>query len=1006
MQTNASDSPAASPAGRTEGAPRRRLHALHVHISVLFTLLIVASSTIIGWYNYHQTSSIFLSASDDVFERIGRETLLEIERIYAPIGLLTDLLATHPITAAASLDARLSGLPSLQEGLAHIPALSAFYVGYDDGDFFLVRPLPPAGKLRDDLGAPPGAAFLVQSLERDKELITAAKYVYLDQTLKPTQTSERRDYKFDPRTRAWFSLASAAERQIKTPPYVFYTTGEPGITVARKSVRGGAVVGADVTLAQLSSTLRRQAITPSAELVLFDGAGRALAYNKTDRPLWKRNADATLELATLADLGGTVAAGLQSVHGRGAHGTSFDFSADRRDWIGRISKVNAGEPDIFLGVLVPRDELLSEAARIRAESMVITLGILLLTIPIAWALSLVVSRPLRRLSAQAAAIQKFNFEKGDEIDSFVLEINDLARATDVMRTTIRKFLEISTALAGEKDLDRLLDRMAAESLAIARADAAVVYLVDDDGARLVPSHGSLRETQRMPAQSMPPPLDLERDRANLIVVAAREGDSRVAVLGPAAMDPTAHYLEHAFAGLGVERLVLAAIPLHNRQGEVVGVLAFGRRRRDSGRAAPFPAELVSFMEALSGTIAISIEARRLLKAQKDLLASLIQLVASAIDAKSRYTGGHCQRVPEIAKMLAQAACDATEGPYRDFTLGDEDWEAVHIASWLHDCGKVTTPEYVVDKATKLETIYDRIHEIRTRFEVLKRDAEIEHWQAVAAGADAGESRKTLAAKLAELDADFAFVADCNVGGEFMAPAKLERLERIAARTWLRTLDDRIGISHDERNRSERIPAPPLPVRERVLADKDEHIVERGPLDDMPPDNAWGFKLDVPRYKYNKGELHNLRIGRGTLTQEERFIINDHVVQTIIMLGRLPFPKHLKQVPEIAGGHHEKVDGTGYPKRLRHAEMSPVARMLAIADIFEALTAVDRPYKQGKTLSESIGIMGGMVRAGHIDAQLFELFLSSGVYLQYGRRYLRPEQVDDVDIGPYLATATP
>jgi hypothetical protein len=353
-------------------------------------------------------------------------------------------------------------------------------------------------------------------------------------------------------------------------------------------------------------------------------------------------------------------------------------------------------------------------------------------------------------------------------------------------------------------------------------------------------------------------------------------------------------------------------------------------------------------------------------------------------------------------MLARAACEARDGPFRDFDLSEEDWEALQIASWLHDCGKVTTPEYVVDKATKLETIYDRIHEVRMRFEVLKRDAEIDFWKQVAAGGDRDRLRAGLDRQLATLDAEFAFVASCNEGGEFMDPAKVERLKSIAARTWLRTLDDRIGISHEERTRKHRAGARTLPAAERLLDDKPEHVIERAAADRMPEDNPWGFRLKVPELKYNRGELANLAIGRGTLTEEERYVINHHIVQTIVMLSELPFPKHLKQVPEIAGGHHEKMDGTGYPKRLARDEMSLAARMMAIADIFEALTAADRPYKQGKTLSEALKIMSFMKRDQHVDPDLFDLFLTSGVYRRYAERFLRPEQIDAVDVAQYVS----
>lgn len=378
----------------------------------------------------------------------------------------------------------------------------------------------------------------------------------------------------------------------------------------------------------------------------------------------------------------------------------------------------------------------------------------------------------------------------------------------------------------------------------------------------------------------------------------------------------------------------------------------------------------------------------------------IKLIAGAIDSKSPYTGGHCARVPEITKLIAQAACNSTTGPYKEFELDADQWESLHIASWLHDCGKVTTPEYVVDKSTKLETIYDRIHEIRMRVEVLKRDAEIDYWQQISKGADPDSLRINLESKLQQLDDDFAFIAECNEGGEFMAPEKIQHLTEIAEYTWERTLDDRLGVSWEESQRQQKTAAKTLPVQEKLLADKAEHIIEREAGDKIPQDNPWGFKLDVPEYKYNRGELYNLSIEKGTLTKEERFKINDHIVQTIIMLENLPYPKHLADVPLVAGSHHEKMDGTGYPKRLTAADMPVTARIMAIADIFEALTASDRPYKKSKPLSAALRIMSHMAKDQHIDPELFHLFLSSGCYLEYAQKFLDPEQIDNVDISEF------
>nr|MBC8158239.1 hypothetical protein [Alphaproteobacteria bacterium] len=249
----------------------------------------------------------------------------------------------------------------------------------------------------------------------------------------------------------------------------------------------------------------------------------------------------------------------------------------------------------------------------------------------------------------------------------------------------------------------------------------------------------------------------------------------------------------------------------------------------------------------------------------------------------------------------------------------------------------------------------------------------------------------------------AFMAECNVGGEFIAPEKIERLNAIEAIEWTRKLDDRVGLSQEEMKRIQVAAAPELPVREPLLADRPEHIFERNSKDFISEDNPHGFKLDTPENLYNLGEVYNLGVARGTLTAEERYKINDHMVQTISMLGQLPFPKHLRRVPEYAGGHHETMIGTGYPKRLTREDMSIPARCMAVADIFEALTASDRPYKKAKTLSESLRIMSFMRNDQHIDHEVFELFLRSGAYLDYAQRYLSPEQIDEVDIE---ALATP
>ena len=286
--------------------------------------------------------------------------------------------------------------------------------------------------------------------------------------------------------------------------------------------------------------------------------------------------------------------------------------------------------------------------------------------------------------------------------------------------------------------------------------------------------------------------------------------------------------------------------------------------------------------------------------------------------------------------------------------------------------------------------------------MVKREFEIGVLRARLVGQDLSALDHEIAVFNAEIDADYKFVSDCNIGDEFMATDRVERLKRIAQRQWVRTLDNRLGLSHEELLRADREPSPPLPVVEQVIDDKPEHIVRRDALDDIAKNNAWNFKLEVPEHRYNFGEIHNLSISRGTLTGEERYKINDHIVQTIIMLESLPFPRHLNAVPEIAGGHHERMDGTGYPRRLMAGEMSVLSRIMAVADVFEALTASDRPYKKAKSLSEALRILGSFKKNRHLDPDLVDLFLRSGIWMEYARRFLDAQQIDDADIEAVLA----
>ena len=387
--------------------------------------------------------------------------------------------------------------------------------------------------------------------------------------------------------------------------------------------------------------------------------------------------------------------------------------------------------------------------------------------------------------------------------------------------------------------------------------------------------------------------------------------------------------------------------------------------------------------------------------QAELLDAFVELIAQAIDDKSPYTAGHCNRVPELGLMMADVASASELPHFQSFRLDTEDKQReFRLAAWLHDCGKIITPEHIVDKGSKLECIYNRIHEVRMRFEVLWRDAEIRYLKAMAdSPEDELAHKKSLTEQQQKLQKDFEFIAACNQGGEFMAEEKLAQLEEIAKQTWLRNFDDKIGLSPQEELQVSK-DKPNLPVVETLLMDKSDHIIARERAIEYP--EHFGIKVEVPTNKANLGELYNLRIGRGTLTPEDRFIINEHIIGTIKMLDAMPFPKELSNVPRYASTHHETLKGTGYPRRLTAEDLSIPERILVLADIFEALTASDRPYKKAKPLSVAIDILHKMSLDDHVDIEVFKLFISSGVYLDYAKRFLPEAQIDEIDVSKYLS----
>jgi HD-GYP domain-containing protein (c-di-GMP phosphodiesterase class II) len=522
---------------------------------------------------------------------------------------------------------------------------------------------------------------------------------------------------------------------------------------------------------------------------------------------------------------------------------------------------------------------------------------------------------------------------------------------------VERLNEIGISLSSERDTNVVCDKILKGAMELTNADGGSLYRMSDDQQTLefviVATHSlDIYMGGSSGTDINFPPIQLYingEPNMHTVVSCAVHEDRTINI-------PDAYNADgFDFSGTkkfdqqtGYRTQSLLTVPMKNHEGEIIGVLQLiNSKDYETGETNEFTKEERHLTESLASQAAVALTNNRLIEEQRELFEAFIELIAGAIDAKSPYTGGHCRRLPELTLMIADACNEETDGLLGDFHLSEKDIYELKIAGWLHDCGKVTTPEYVVDKATKLETIYDRVNTVDTRFEVLKRDAKIEMLELELSrikdnpDADTSDLKKSYEETVARLNDDRDFIRTSNVGGEFMDEEHQQRVRDIAEYRWI------------------------------------------------SPEGGDVKLLDMD-------EITNLIIQRGTLNDQEREIINNHIVMTIKMLGELPFPKHLLNVPEYAGGHHERMDGKGYPLGLTREQLSVPARMMGIADIFEALTSSDRPYKKGKTLTECLRILGFMKKDHHIDPDIFDVFIRRKVYMRYAEKFLPKEQIDEVD----------
>lgn len=947
-------------------------------LRIFFVLLLCSSIlllTVLLSFKFYTSITASIREGNSISTRYAAKAVGQsILVMLGPAASSLTMLGSTDITQTETHADRLHFLPHMASVLKGGSMIEAVFVGYRTGDFFYLRRFSEAlnQKYRDET-IPPQTAFLLLSRASRADKSFSHEMWYLDAGFNKLTQRQNTNPIVDPRERNWFNIAVQSKGIVSTRPYLFFGTNELGLTMARSVDQGKAVVGVDILTTDLHRTLADLRTTAGTEIAIVDSVNEVMAFTAPLKPLPEHlGPDGSITVEALG-----IPAFNHMLNAPVAPNNILTYKGEGDTWFGSVAALGEfyGNP-LRLFITIPGSELLHKAKQQRETLLFFIVGTFVVFLAGGALLANWMFTPIRRVIDHLALLSEFNFTTPLCVDTFFTEIAQLGDALNNMSRSLHAFQQIMSILNSERDQRTMLNALLRYTLDIVRLEGGAIYLYENKTLNLTTHAGLPPEKLVIVIEN----ADLPEEDL-VVMLQERLGDQYVHVT------------------------------LRNATGGLLGTLCVDQR---TGIAQSKPYEkqiLLRYLKKIAAAAAVGIETRQLIAAQKDLLDGMIELIARGIDAKSSHTWGHCNRVPELSLMLAHAARASQEPPFDNFTFTPEQQEEFRIAAWLHDCGKLTTPEHIVDKATKLETIHNRLHEIRTRFEVLHRDATLRCLTSILEGRDEATARVACRTEHEQLYKDFAFVAHCNIGTEFMDESSVQRLRAISEKTWLRHFDDSLGLSRDELQRCASDVKKSLPVEERLLADKDSHIIpwsdERiPPVRKNDPKNTLSFDMQLPPHMYNNGELHNLSIQRGTLTPEERFKINDHIVQTLSMLHSLPWPGHLQRVPDIAGNHHETLNGNGYPRKLGENELGIPERIVAIADVFEALTAPDRPYKEAKKLSEALNILAAMVKKRHLDRNVFALFLRSGIYLEYAKKYMIPELIDPISVEIYLQKSMP
>ncbi|WP_428775864.1 HD domain-containing phosphohydrolase [Vibrio sp.] len=940
---------------------KKRRYSLSIHITSLFLVLTTLVGVVLIYVSYQHAQQL-LSGS---VREISHENSLKLQSAFkqstGPIFTTLDFMALSPVVESSAPPIEetrfLASLGLIFQRNIHLTSL---YFANELGEFTIIRPLR-TNLDRARFEAPDKATMLINVTN----LSGLNEFFFLDGNYEQIGFRHGDASQFNPTIRPWFVNADRDGEIRVTEPYFFYFLRTTGISLSRRSISGEQVVGADFTIDSLSRQVNAIALSDSSKLVLFDNKFRALAQHQAGLDLSREAEDTQKRLE---------ASVFKPILNRISSQPLFEtVQRDNINWSVTLTPVNLSQHvRLLLAEANPQEDLLANLISLRDKQMTIAIILLLSSIVVVWVVANRLTNPLHKLVQLTEHIARFNFRKTRYPRSMIKEVSDLTQSIELMEHTLHDLLGLLRDTASNTDVEVLAKTITHQSFLVTKAETVVLYMYSEEQQQF-----EIASTHAI----IPFKIDINEFLTDTAWLSTKLKLGEVIHLNRDDNSLSRHkdYLYNSDIYL---------FPLLSPAGDLIGVLNLGYERPISGEQQDKHAllrELLHFAEIAKDNI-------NQLQQQRELFTAFVRATARAIDTKSFHQTHHCERIPELVNMLAEAA-ELDDQYFPRFGLTRDQKQELTLSAWLHDCGKIATPEYILDKATRLETVYDRIHEVRMRFEVMKLQAEVNYWQDLHEGGDKGELEQTLTERLQQLDQDFAFVAQCNNARHPLTDEDIIRLGQISKMEWKRTLDDQLGVSLMELQRAGE--PSRLPCWEPLLADKPVHRFPwPDPREVIQLQN--NYSIQPGDWRFDRGELHNLTVRSGTLTEEERFVINLHAVETEQILSALPYPNSLSHIPNIVAGHHERMDGKGYPVGIKEEQLSIPARILALADVFEALTSGERPYKQGKTLDQAVEVMTEMATSGHIDPKLYIVFLENQLDQQYAERFLPDSQHIEFD----------